>query len=329
MERVEGLLLGPDGLAPGWVEVEDGRVAARGRGGPGGPVVAPGLVDLQVNGAAGVSVTDGPDAIRSVDEAMLDAGVTAWLPTVMTTDDETAARTVADCEALGLGVHLEGPFLSPAFPGAHPRGRLRVPADGVPGYFASPAVRLVTLAPELPGARELARELDARGVVVSLGHSDATPVDADAVPARKVTHLFNAMRPVHHRRPSLTLWALVHDSVAVGLIADGVHVGPGALRLARRAAGDRIVLVSDLAARELTPAGVLAGSTVKLDECVRRYVALAGASPAEALTAAAVRPARLAGVGSALEEGGRADLVVLDDGLRVLRVMRGGAWLRG
>ena len=196
-------------------------------------LVAPGLVDLQVNGAAGVSVTDGPEAIARVDGAMLDAGVTSWLATVMTTDDATAAAVVEGAGA----VHLEGPFLSPEFPGAHRVEYLRAPADGVPSYFAHPAIRLVTLAPELPGALELARELDARGVVVSLGHSDATPAQAAAVPARMVTHLFNAMRPPHHRRPTLATWALLHDSVAVGLIADGVHVDPLGLQLVRRLAG--------------------------------------------------------------------------------------------
>ena len=122
-------------------------------------------------------------------------------------------------------------------PGTHRVEYLRVPADGVPAYFAHPAVRLVTLAPELPGALELARELDARGVVVSLGHSDATPEQAGAVPARMVTHLFNAMRTPHHRRPTLPTWALLHDSVAVGLIPDGAARRPA--RAATRAPARR------------------------------------------------------------------------------------------
>src|SRR5262245_49585444 len=196
-EIVEGAVLRPDGsFAPARLVIDGGVVVAREDGGSGSGLIAPGLVDLQVNGAAGVSVTDGPEALARVDAAMLDAGVTSWLATVMTTDDATAEAVVAAAPA----VHLEGPFLSPDFPGAHLVEYLREPADGVPLYFEQPSVRLVTLAPELPGGHELARALDSRRVVVSLGHSDASPEQAAAVPARMVTHLFNAMRPPHHRR---------------------------------------------------------------------------------------------------------------------------------
>jgi N-acetylglucosamine-6-phosphate deacetylase len=302
------------------------------------------MVDLQVNGAAGVSVTDGSEAIARVDEAMLDAGVTSWLATVMTTDDATAAAVVDTAAA----VHLEGPFLSPDFPGAHRVEHLRVPADGVPAYYEQASVRLVTLAPELPGGVELARSLADRGVVVSLGHSDAPPQLAAAVPARMVTHLFNAMRPSHHRRPTLPMWALLDESVAVGLIPDGVHVDPLMLRLVRRLAGDRVVLVSDASAATAgegeyalqgipihrvgdecrNDEGALAGSAIDLAEGVRRYARFSGASLGEALVAATYRPARLAGIGSTLAPGEAADLVVLGETGNVLRVMRAGEWVR-
>src|SRR5262245_45865918 len=131
-EIVEGALLRPDGsFAPARLEVRDGVVVSREDGGSGRELLAPGLVDLQVNGAAGVSVTEGPEAIARVDAAMLDAGVTSWLATVMTTDDATAEAVVESAGA----VHLEGPFLSPLFPGAHRVEYLRVPADGVPAHF--------------------------------------------------------------------------------------------------------------------------------------------------------------------------------------------------
>jgi N-acetylglucosamine-6-phosphate deacetylase len=344
-EIVEGALLRPDGsFAPARLEVRDGVVVSREDGGGGTQLIAPGMVDLQVNGAAGVSVTEGPVAIARVDEAMLDAGVTSWLATVMTTDDATAAAVVNAATA----VHLEGPFLSPEFPGAHRVEHLRVPADGVPPYVEHTSVRLVTLAPELPGGAELARALDERGVVVSLGHSDASPELAAEIPARMVTHLFNAMRSPHHRRPTLPTWALVDGSVAVGLIPDGVHVDPLVLRLVRLVAGDRVVLVSDASPATAGEGeysfqgipihrvgdecrnddGTLAGSAIDLAEGVRRYARFSGASLGEALVAATYRPAALAGIGSTLEPGEPADLITLDEAGNVLRVMRAGERVR-
>lgn len=355
--KVTGSLLRADGsFAPGWLELEDGRVVDRGDGGRGGDLVAPGLCDLQVNGAAGADVTEGPDALARVDAAMLDAGVTSYLATVMTTDDDTATQAVGDAGVLVAdaaspldGVHLEGPFLSPSFPGTHRPEHLRRPADGVPEYVRSPVVRLVTLAPELDGATVLARELAARGVVVSLGHSDAEPSLADETPARMVTHVFNGMRPLHHRRATLPVWALTSPAVAVGVIPDGVHVGPRVLELVRRAAGDRVVLVSDAspaAAAEpgryslqgipiervgdecRNAGGRLAGSAIRADEGMRRWSRFTGADLGESLLAASVRPARLAGIGGALEPGDPADLVVLDGDGVVQRVMRRGVWVR-
>jgi N-acetylglucosamine-6-phosphate deacetylase len=343
---VEGSLLREDGsFAPARLEISDGLISAREDAGASGERIAPGLVDLQVNGAAGVSVTDGPEALARIDAAMLDAGVTSWLATVMTTDDATMARVVDSAAA----VHLEGPFLSPAFPGAHRVEHLRVPADGVPASLSHEAVRLVTLAPELPGGSALAEELTGRGVVVSLGHSDATPAQAQAVPARMVTHLFNAMRPPHHRAPTLATWALLDDDVAVGLIADGYHVDPLVVTMVRRLARDRVVLVSD--ASPATGAaegdyvlqgipirrvgdecrneqGELAGSGIDLGEAVRRYARFTGAGLGEALVAASYRPARLADIGSTLEPGAPADLIRLDDQGRVTGVMRRGEWVR-
>src|SRR5919201_3303984 len=174
--RIVGRLLWPDGLfAPGWIDVDGGRVVARERGGRGTDLIVPGLCDLQVNGVAGVDVTQGDEALATIDSAMLDAGVTSYLATVMTTDDESAARAVRSAEERTVdedspleGIHLEGPFLSPSLPGTHRREHLRIPADGIPPHFASPALRLVTLAPELAGGLDLARELVAGGGVVSL-----------------------------------------------------------------------------------------------------------------------------------------------------------------
>ena len=158
------------------------------------------------------------------------------------------------------------------------------------------------------------------------------------------------MRPFHHRRATLPLWALLHETVAVGLIPDGHHVEAAALRLAHRLAGDRIVLVSDPSAAAGAPQGryslqgveielrdgvvrnaqgALAGSAITLDEGVRRWMRLAGATPAEAVNAASSRPARLVGLPGAFEAGNPADLVVLDGEGNVRRVMKNGAWVRG
>ena len=153
-------------LADGWVEVEGERIAATGSGAPPRPpderhdgIVAPGLFDLQVNGAGGHEVTAGAAALDAIDAIQLAHGVTSYLPTVVSADDTVAERVVAelaertaDPASPVAGIHLEGPFLSGEHAGMHPVGRLRSPADGVPAYYSSPAVRLVTLAPELPGA---------------------------------------------------------------------------------------------------------------------------------------------------------------------------------
>lgn len=365
---ISGRLAAGGRIREGWVEVEGNRIAAAGFGTPlEGPdvahdgVVAAGLCDLQVNGAAGVEVTGGPAALDAIDALMLARGVTSYLAAIATTDDETAARAIADAaERAGDpaspldGVHLEGPFVSPELPGIHRTELLRRPADGLPPYYGDPCVRLVTLAPELPAALDLVRELRRRDppVAVSLGHSAADPEVAElavAVGAGCVTHVFNAMRPLHHRDPGLAGWALAHDRVLVAAIADGFHLDPVALRLVRRAAGERLVLVSDASPAAGAPAGEyrvagvdvvrsadgrvataegrLGGSGVTLDEAVRRFVLDTGAPLPEALCAASERPAALLGLPVGLRAGCRADLVLMTDAGEAQRAMRAGRWL--
>ena len=347
----------------GWVEVEGERIAATGRGAPprapdvrAKGLVAPGLCDLQVNGAGGCEAATDPAA---VDQVLLARGVTSYLATVLSAEDSVAAAAVArlaeraaDPASPLAGVHLEGPFLSAEHAGMHPPARLRAPAGGVPEYVFSPAVRLVTLAPELPGAIELIGELRRRGVTVALGHSGASAdvarraVDAGA---RMVTHLFNAMAPLHHRAPGLVGVALADGRVSVCVIADGLHVDPLVLEVVRRAAGERVVLVSDaspaaaasagryrLAGVELergadgavrTPAGRLAGSALTLDAAVRNWAALTEATPAEALRAGSETPAAAVCLEAGLHPGRRADLVLLDEAGAVRRTMRAGRWV--
>ncbi len=324
-------------------------------------LIAPGLVDLQVNGAMGVQTVDGPEALERIDAYQLRSGVTSYLPTIITTDDATAERAVAELAERAAdpaspvaGIHLEGPFLSPGHPGVHRPELLRVPADGVPAYFDHPAVRLVTLAPELPGALDLIERLVARGVTVSLGHTGAdaaTGERAAARGARLVTHLFNAMRPLHHRDPGLVGWALVSDPVQPCVVADGLHVAPLALELIRRAAGSRVILVTDAGVaagarpgeyvqagikvrlrpdgRAVNRDGTLAGSAIALDAAVRNWSALGGADLPAAVRAATARPAAAIGLAVGLERGNPADLVLLEDDGRLVRVMRHGEWIAG
>lgn len=357
-----------DRCAPGWLRVQAQRIAAIGYGDAPAPAdvehagpVATGLVDLQVNGAVGVEIIGGREALDAIDAHQLAHGVTSYLPTVITAEPAVAARAVAeiaertrDPGSPVAGVHLEGPFLSPRHRGVHRRELLAVPRDGVPAYYDDPAVRLVTLAPELDGALDLIEALAARGVTVSIGHSAADAATAQAAVARGaslVTHVFNAMPAFHHRDPGLAGWALGRDEVRIAIIADGLHVAPAALELVRRSAAGRVVLVSDasvaagarpgvhrqagidvrLAAdgRVTAAGGLLAGSAIALDEAARRWMTLTAADLPAALNAASTQPARAVGLDHGLRVGAPADLVLLDVTGRVLRTMRRGRWIGG
>jgi N-acetylglucosamine-6-phosphate deacetylase len=361
---LSGMLARHGALGHGWLEIDGERVVSAGTGpAPREPdehvdgVIAPGLCDLQVNGAAGAEAIAGPDAIAQIDAAQLACGVTRYLPTLVSPDEATARRALsvlaeatADPASPVAGVHVEGPFLSAGHRGIHPRARLRSPADGVPDWLTEPPVRLVTLAPELPGALPLIRELSAAGVAVALGHSGADAATAAAAidaGATLVTHVFNAMASLAHRAPGIAGVALADDRVAVSVIADGVHVDPLVLELVRRAAGPRVVLVSDSTPAAAAPPGAypmagvstrsdggaartssgrLAGSTITLDGAVCRWVSLTGATLAEALLAAAETPRRLLGLGEPLVTGATADLVVVDPAGSIRRVMHRGRW---
>lgn len=343
----------PDGLLEdGEVEIgPDGRIAAV-RAAPAGAeiparILAPGFVDLQVNGMADVdcgSARADADWDR-LDSLLLATGVTSWCPTLVTAPLDAMARRVAQvAHAMGrppgerprptiLGAHLEGPFLGGA-PGAHPRDLL-LPLD-LPWLEALPlgdAVRVVTLAPEIDGALDAIGVLSARGVLVSLGHSTATfeeAVAGAAAGARLVTHAFNGMAPLHHRSPGLLGAALSDARLTPSLIADGVHVHTAALAIAARAKGNGgWILVTDaigwdsgrIAGRRVQivdgaprlPDGTLAGSSLTMDAAVRRMVLDCGLSLLDVIAAAATTPARLLGATDrgAIEPGLRADLVAL------------------
>jgi N-acetylglucosamine-6-phosphate deacetylase len=344
-------------IVPGDVEVAEGRVTAYGLVSPNGRGLAvPGFVDLQVNGFAGVDFFEADaDSYRRAGEALLESGVTGYLPTFITAPEEQLLAALREVPASTdgpriLGVHLEGPFLSPLRLGIHPAAARRDPDVGLlERLLAAGPVRLMTLAPELPGADELIETLQRREIAISCGHSNATLEEANSAfdaGVRTVTHLFNAMRPFQHRDPGIAGAALARDDVVVQLILDGVHLAPETANVVWRAAAGRVALVTDATAgATLTngshriggieieirdgvargPSGALAGSTLTMLDAVRNLHAL-GAPLEDAVTAATEVPARVLRLPSVgrLGVGLPADVVILTDELEIDRVLVDG-----
>lgn len=354
---------GSDG--PAWLRTSGGTVAERGAGAPPGPAdvelgtAVPGFVDVHVHGALGTDLGALGADPGPVVEHHARCGSTTLVASLATGPlDATAARLreLAPLVRAGdlEGVHLEGPWLSPARRGAHDPRLLRAPDPREVAALLTAAdgtLRMVTIAPELPGALDAVAELVASGVTVAVGHTDA---DADAVRravdagAGVVTHLFNGMPPLHHRAPGPVGVALSDDRLVVELIVDGHHVADEAVDVVRRAAAGRLALVSDAMAAtglgdgtyrlagsdvvvrdgvaRLAEGSSLAGSTVPIGGAVARLLRR-GATVPEITGATSAVPARALGLaGHALRAGERADLVELD-GAGVRRVMRRGAWL--
>jgi N-acetylglucosamine-6-phosphate deacetylase len=354
-------------MVDGDVEVIDGRVTAVGVGAPSGSrIAAPGFVDLQVNGFAGVDFSvPGEAGYEVAGAALLAEGVTAFQPTIVTAAldsmrgslaavpsvDRDAAHPPARPGPRLIGAHLEGPFISPSRAGAHDASAIRPPdVAALDALLDGGAVSQVTLAPELSGALELIDALVARGITVSCGHTEADAAAAHLAfdrGASAVTHLFNAMRHSAPRDPGIAFAALGRDDVFVTLIVDGRHLADDTVRTAWRAAGDRVVLISDAVAAAGAPDGdytlggtvpihsaggtvrtadgALAGSSRSMLDAVRHAHVL-GIPLVAALRAATEAPAAMArrpDLGC-LEPGARADLVVLDDSLEVEQVLLDG-----
>jgi N-acetylglucosamine-6-phosphate deacetylase len=368
--EVAGRLVLDERVAVGRIVVEDDRIAAvdLDSGGAGGPLIAPGFVDVHVHGWGGHDAMGDAAALDGMARALTRRGVTAFLPTGVTAPLAVLARFADQVRAwipsapadgaAPLGFNLEGPFLAVARKGAHDATHLRAPAD-VDAAAIEPlldGLRLITIAPELPGAIELITAMRTRGVRISLGHSAATfgqAVAAYAAGATSTTHLFNAMSGVDHRAPGLAVAALLDDAAYVELIADGHHVDRPIWELITRIKpADRLLLVSDALALAGTAEGrafvgglevevndgrvtlagttTLAGSVIALDTAVRNLVE-SGVSLPAAVAAASRNPLAMLGLNDRgrIAVGQLADLVELDDGLRVRRVMRAGTWVDG
>ncbi|MBN9173319.1 MAG: N-acetylglucosamine-6-phosphate deacetylase [Microbacterium sp.] len=363
--------------SPGWIEHVDGRIVGVGAGRRGDAdlvlpeaTVVPGFVDIHVHGGGGGSYTDLDEgSVRRARAAHLAHGTTTTMASLVTADLDRLLASVAllaDLADEGVirGIHLEGPWISPVRGGAHDHDALRAPRPAdVERLLATGrgAVRMVTIAPELPGGLDAVRRITAAGAIAAVGHTDATyaqTLAAIEAGARVATHLFNAMRPLHHREPGPVLALASDPDVTLEMIADGTHLHPALYREVVRTAGaDRVALVTDAMAAaglgdgeyrlgalavsvhdgvaHVAGTDIIAGSTTTMDALFRAALGAGEGSadgrPTDAAWLGAVRqtattPARAMGwddVGD-LAPGRRADAVVLDADARVTGVIVAG-----
>ena len=317
------------------------------------PVVAPGWIDLQVNGAFGIDLDTSVDTLQTLAQRILQSGVTSFLPTWVSSVDsnyplisdsvQQLIRTVGETlpRAQVLGAHYEGPFLASDAAGTHAKSAiLDADASLLRHFLQDPSLRMCTVAPERDGILAWIAAAVSRGCVVSLGHSNASAQQVDAAVragARAVTHLYNAMSAFHHRAPGMVGASLTDDRVCVGLIADLIHCDATAIELAWRCKGPRkIFLVTDAVSAAGMPAGMytlaghpiqsdgsvvrnrdggLAGSALTMDRAVLTMAEHRNIGLSAALIMASETPARLLGLADRgrIEVGLRADLVVLDE----------------
>lgn len=362
----------PGGVHEGWLRVEDGRVAALGADHQapghtrdvGGRWVVPGLVDSHIHGGVGHGFPDADiEGARKTIAFNRARGVTSLIGSLVAASPEDTLAQVEVlaelCEAGELaGIHLEGPFIARSRCGAHDPDLLRDPDTAEFDRWLAAGrghVRMITVAPELPGALDLIAAASSAGVVSAVGHTEATYEQTLAAfdrGATVATHLYNAMRPLGHRDPGPIAASLSDDRVTVELILDNVHVHPGAAQLVFDAAGaERVALVTDAMAAtglgdgeytlgdlrvrvsggeaRLVETGAIASSTIVLPQAVRNAVEGLGVSVPEAVRSASSVPSNALGLSDAgrIEAGARADLVVLDEDLSVAEVMYRGSWI--
>src|SRR6266699_4186682 len=319
-------------------------------------ILAPGLIDIHIHGGAGRDIMEAnAEALPALERLLVCHGVSSYFPTTVTAPLEATFAAlerlaaavesaqedpVDELRAVPLGIHLEGPFISHTRRGVHPAQDLLPPTVQTFGRFWQVArghIRIMTIAPELPGAPEVITEAARRGVCVSLGHSDAdfqASRAGIAAGARHATHTFNAMRPLRHRDPGILGAVLTDSNLSADIIADGFHVDPAIVQLFLRAKGpDQAVFITDSTAATGMPDGIyrigtlemevkhgvcrvrgtLAGSTLTLDQAVRNVMQFAHCDLEQVLRPATLNPARVAGLAGKgiLEVGVEADLVVL------------------
>lgn len=347
-----GKLVTPSGALPGAIKISGGKIAEI-RASSGrrraisarGLFIAPGFIDLHVWGDP-----------RLVAEDAIAYGTTGFLTTLgpaphrqlLRHVQERADQLITD-GAVCLGIHLEGPFVSQKRAGALPARWMRAPKIAELQALAQAArgrLRLITLAPDLPGAMEAIRWCARHNIIVSLGHTEAdapTSLRAIEAGATAASHVFNGMKPFHHRSASLLDVALTDDRLTAMVIADGIHISSFALRLLLRSkAAEHVALVTDSIRRQgwrvrlrkgayYTRSGILAGSCLTMIEAVKNAVTLAGASLPDAVRMASEIPARLLGIQrqrGRLAEGAAADLVAFDKAFRVHWTIRQGQWIK-
>jgi N-acetylglucosamine-6-phosphate deacetylase len=362
----------------GTVLCEDGRITFAGSARdaqpePGARVidaagrwVLPGLIDTHVHGSGGDDVmAPGVEGIRRVSRAQLRYGTTAYLPTTIAARHDELLRAIADTIAVEneaglaaeiLGLHIEGPYINRTFKGAQPEDGIRDPnLDECRELLAAAQgrIRILTLAPELPGGLELIGWLTRAGVIASLGHSEAdydTALAAIAAGATHATHLYNAMSGAHHRKPGLAAACLNEPGICAEIILDGVHVHPHMARLAVRAKGrDGLVIITDATAAQgcgdglyslggfqiqvrgplctLLDGVTIAGSVLTMNRAVRNAVEFTGMNIVDAAYMASLLPARLCGVEArkgSIEAGKDADLALLNPDYSAHLTVRAG-----
>jgi N-acetylglucosamine-6-phosphate deacetylase len=314
-----------------------------------GCYVTPGLIDLQVNGGGTCNLWADPtqNEFEKFCSELVQNGVTCFYPTLITDKVDHLKKNIQFLESLGVGktilrgnggakihtpgIHLEGPFISPLKPGVHPKEEiLPISIAGLEGLL-TPSVKIMTLAPEQKDAQGAINFLKEKGVVVSLGHSNATFAEAQNAfenGVSMITHTFNALPALHHRAPGAVAAALLDGNIWCCLICDGLHVDPNMVKLALRLKGvDRLILVTDIASVG-TAGGGLVGSSIYLCEAVRNLVQWKVASFREAIQMATINPAKALGISdrfAMIGDGYPADLVVWDKStLKIKMVFLGG-----
>jgi N-acetylglucosamine-6-phosphate deacetylase len=335
----------------------------------GDGILAPGLIDIHIHGGGGRDVMEAScEALPAVEKLLAGHGVSSYYPTTVTAPLDQilgAVERLADAieaepssngalRARPLGIHLEGPFLSHARRGVHPPENLLKPSLALFERIWQAArghIKIMTIAPELDEAKETIAAAVKRGVVASLGHSDA-PLGAAraamAVGASHATHTFNAMRPLGHRDPGILGLVLTNSELSADIIVDGIHVDPAVVELFMKLKGpDKAVLITDATSATGMPdghyrlgsidlevkdgrcvtGGTLAGSVLTMDQAVRNVMKFANLDLSQALRTATLNPAQVAGIAGqrgTLAPGARADLIILNSRYEVTRTIIGG-----